>query len=151
MPKLRSHLLSRILGGDSLSGDQDAQLIIKGDQIYSHNLIRINYTMYDVRRDQDVINAASSHCNVMVISHDGSDSARYRYARVLGTYHVNVIFVGPGMVDSNPIRMEFLWLRWYEQLDVAGTGWVAQKLDRLRFPPMVNTDSFGFLDPADVM
>lgn len=62
-----------------------------------------------------------------------------------------MIYAGSGAVDRSPIRMEFLWLRWYEQVDAARTGWAAQRLDRLRFPPLANEDSFGFLDPADVL
>lgn len=80
-----------------------------------------------------------------------STSAPYRYAKVLGTYHVNVIFCNDDRVDYTPIRVDFLWVRWYAQIDVARTGWVAQKLDRLRFPPMANEGSFGFLDPSDIL
>lgn len=88
----------------------------------------------------------------MVLSDSNSlqDSA-YRYAKVLGTYHANVILVGQGMVDYNAIHIEFLWAQWYKQVDSAHTGWAAQKLDHLWFPPMANDDSFGFLDPADVL
>lgn len=149
-PKLETHIFSQIL--DDMDKCNGGRLIFKNDCIYPHSLLRVNYTTYDVRRDQDTINVASSHCNMMILSgSDSSQSPMYRYARVHGTYHANIIFVGQGIVDYNAIRIEFLWVQWYKQVDCTHTGWVAQKLDRLRFPPMANDDSFGFLDPADVL
>ena len=75
----------------------------------------------------------------------------YRYARVLGTFHVNVIYVGPGSVDYQPQRMEFLWIRWYEDAGIGTSGWKNSRLDRLRFPPVTRYDAFGFVDPLDVL
>lgn len=39
-------------------------------------------------------------------------------------------------------------MRWYEEVP-ADSGVIM--LDRLRFPSLDNEDSFGFLDPADVL
>ncbi|KAG2052975.1 hypothetical protein BDR06DRAFT_982936 [Suillus hirtellus] len=113
--------------------------------MYQHNITRFNYTTYDVRRAQDVINPRTSHCNVMVLHSDntmGCKGHRYIYGNVLGVYHVNVIFIGHGMVDYTPIRMEFLWIHWYESMDQYST---------LHFLPLVDEHSFNFLDPADVL
>ena len=38
----------------------------------------------------------------------------FLYARVLGAYHVNVIYTGPGMRDFEAHHFEFLWVRWFE-------------------------------------
>ena len=84
-------------------------------------------------------------------SNESTSGHLFRYARVLGVYHVNVIYVGHGMIDYQPHRMEFLWVRWYENVDVMRNGWLDQKLDRIRFPPVVKEGSFGFVDPADVL
>ena len=75
------------------------------------------------------------------------------YARVLGIYHVNVVYTGAGAIDYYPRRMDFLWVRWYQCLnDISLTaGWTAGSLDRVHFPPMNHEDSFGFIDPADVI
>lgn len=43
-------------------------LIIKDDRLYHHSTARVNYTTYDVRRAQDVINPQTSHCLVTVYS-----------------------------------------------------------------------------------
>jgi hypothetical protein len=85
---------------------------------------------------------------------DGNDATLdhpFRYARVLGTYHVNVVYVGPGMLDYQPRRMEFLWVRWYQHSGVAPVCWNAQTLDRIHFAPMAADDAFGFVDPSIVL
>lgn len=130
-------------------------VLFKHDRLYRHQLFRTNYTTYDIRRSQDVVHAASSHCNIMVLADLGgggiSESNHpFRYARVEGIYHVNVVYVGAGMVNYEPRRMEFLWVRWYRLLDTTG-GWSTQKLDALRFMSVRGGDAFGFIDPADVL
>ena len=73
------------------------------------------------------------------------------YARVLGIYHANVVYTGPGMVSYQPRRMEFLWVRWYHQIDIMKTGWKSRRLDRAKFPPMSAAGAFGFVDPNNVL
>ena len=51
----------------------------------------------------------------------------------------NIVYVGPGMVNYQPIRMEFLWVRWYERSTETGNSWESRKLDRVHFPS-VNED-----------
>jgi hypothetical protein len=119
--------------------------------------MRINYTTYDVRRSQDVVNASTSHCDIMLLAHSGSDSSDsnsphpFNYTWVLGVYHVNAVYVGPGMVDYQAHRLEVLWVRWLQSIEMASSGWEAQKLDRVRFLPMAHNDAFGFVDPSDVL
>ena len=157
MVKLKEHLLLRCIENGKFKHDDGnaCQVLLKRDHIYQHGICRINYTTYDVRREQDVVNASSSQCNVVVLglevntnSPDTAPRTSYRYARVLGTFHANVMCVGQGMVDYNATRMEFLWVRWYEPVGLHGT---AQRLDRLRFSPLSDDDSFGFIAPDDVL
>lgn len=120
--------------------------------MYKHNIMRINYTTYDVRRGDDVIHPGTSHHNIMVLNPRGPSSEHpFWYARVLGIYHINVVYTGMGTADYHPRRLEFLWVRWYEQVHDLATGWMAGSLDQVRFPPMDHEDSFGFVDPADVL
>lgn len=74
----------------------------------------------------------------------------FQYARVLGVYHANLVYVGPGMVDYQPVRVEFLWVRWYK-LTETGAGWESHKLDCVRFPPVNEDDAFGFVNPSNVL
>jgi hypothetical protein len=132
-------------------------LYFKGDRMYRHNIMRINYTTYDVRRAQDTINPNTNHNNIMLLSASAQDdeslSHQYVYARVLGIYHVNVIYTGPGMLDYRARRMEFLWVRWFENVDEepVQNGWDRRQLDRLQFPPLNDEGSFDFIDPSHVL
>ena len=129
-------------------------LFLKNDYIYHHKRIRFHHTTYDVRRGTDIINAGTSRCNIMLLANDGEDSSRphhFFYARVLGAYHTNVIYMGPGMQDHELRHFEFLWVQWFEVVDPASSGWSNSSLDMVRFPPMQHSSSFGFVDPRDVL
>jgi hypothetical protein len=169
MSDLKAHLLSRTIsilgimasepaagdethGGDGVTGDQS--ILIRNDRMYQHKLIRFNYTTYDVRRAQDVVNPTTPHTNIMVLARDDDHTDKkhgFWYARVLGIYHMNVVYVGHGMVDYTPRRLDFLWVRWYQLETAEATGWAARKLHRLLFPPMSTDHAFGFVNPADVL
>jgi hypothetical protein len=120
--------------------------------------MRINYTRYDVRRDEDVIHIGTSrHCNIMMLnprytpgSSVPGDSHPFCYARVLGIFHANVMYVGAGNTDYRPRRLEVLWVRWYK-LESGYATWSARKLDRVSFLPVTDENAFGFLDPSDVL
>jgi hypothetical protein len=131
-------------------------VLFQKDRIYPHNIMRVNYTTYNVRRSQDVLHAFTSHRDIMVLagSTDGGEAANdhpFSYARVLGIYHANVVYKGPGMVNYQPQRLEFLWVRWYRTVETLSAGWSARKLDLIQFPSMTEEDAFGFVDPSDVL
>jgi hypothetical protein len=155
--KLRSSQLEQSTGDDGIplaSDDIDPNSVLfKHDRLYQHSIMRINYTTYDVRRSQDVISMSTPRRDIMVLADSGDCNSvqPFRYARVLGIFHVNAIYVGPGMVNYQPHRLEFLWVRWYRNIGTIGTGWQARKLDRIQFPSLSEDDSFGFLDPSNVL
>lgn len=135
-------------------------VLIRHDRMYTHKVLQVNYTTYDMRRDQDILNPGTSRCNIMVLAQPDTDKAlgrqHFLYGRVLGIHHVNVIYNGPGMVDYNPRRFNFLWVRWYDLEDPAIARTKQSKaplyhLDRLVFPPLNAKDAIGFLDPANVL
>ena len=71
------------------------ELFFKHDCLYHHHILRINYTTYDICRKQDTINPSTPHRDITVLANDevnGDDL--YAYARVIGTYHANVIYTG---------------------------------------------------------
>ncbi|KAH7923645.1 hypothetical protein BV22DRAFT_1015047 [Leucogyrophana mollusca] len=126
-------------------------VVFQKDRIYHHNICRINYTTYDVRRAQDVVNPRTDHCNIMLLSGAQDSRHPFCYARVLGIYHANVIYTGPDNLDYRPRRMEFLWVRWYEEVEGVTFSWDTSGLNTLRFIPMAEDAAFGFVDPADVL
>jgi hypothetical protein len=152
VPKLKDHLSRRIQRSrDASSSGEYATdtIILKDDRMYRHNVARFNYTTYDVRRAQDVLNPRTSHCNIMVLG--ANNGTEYTgHSKVLGIYHVNVIHVGSGMTNYTPQRMEFLWVRWYQPVTQV-SAWESSTLDRVKFPPLNDEHSFDFVDPEDVL
>ena len=131
-------------------------MFLNHESIYQHKVIRFNFTTYDIRRGTDIVKPGGSRCNVMLLADltDGSSPSDFHpflYARVLGAYHANVIYTGPGMLDYTARRFNFLWVRWYQVVDPGSSGWNKSTLDTVRFPPMHEDNSFGFVDPDDVM
>lgn len=174
VPMLKTHILPRIeniIQSERLSTSVSGLLVpgelaslvpanidhlfFKHNRMYTHNILRVNYTTYDVRRAQDTINPRTTHCNVLFLAADGDnpdalDSHPFLYGRVLGIYHVNVVYSGPGMLDYKPRRIEFLWVRWFEHMQPSGS-WASCTLDRLRFPPTSEDGAFSFVNPIDVV
>ena len=83
--------------------------------------------------------------------HADENSHPFRYAQVLGVYHANVVYIGPGMDGYEPHQMEFLWVRWYQQMHTTRSCWMSHRLDRLQFLPVAAEDAFGFVDPSDIL
>ena len=81
---------------------------------------------------------------------DGVSLHPYIYTRVLGIFHVNATYIGPGIIDYCSCRINFLWVRWYQYME-EGAGWGASTLDRVCFPPMADEHAFDFVDPDDVL
>uniref|UniRef100_A0A8H7XVD3 Uncharacterized protein n=1 Tax=Psilocybe cubensis TaxID=181762 RepID=A0A8H7XVD3_PSICU len=137
--RLEDHFLARVL--------ERAQINILGDRIYMHKVLRVNYTTYDIRREQDSINPRN-HCNIMTLSRDSEADTDhpYSYARVLGVFDADVQYNG-----GKTQRLEFLWVRWFEVDHRFRAGWAARRLDRLKFIHSDSPDAFGFLDPSDVL
>jgi hypothetical protein len=130
-------------------------ILFKNDHMYRHNLVRINYTTYDVRRSQDVVNPNTSHRDIILLANQDGDSQTdavhpFLYARVLAIFHANIIYNGPGMLDYAPRKIYFLWVRWFEYSGEAVT-WKHRRLDSLHFPPVAKDDAFGFVDPSHVL
>jgi hypothetical protein len=171
LPRLKAHLLPRVLerirseseNPSSINVEQAElkHVILRHDRMYAHKIIKFNYTTYDMRRDQDVLNPTTSHCNFMTLaqpeSSDLSDGHPFLYGQILGVFHVNVIYNGPGMIDYNPRRFDFLWVRWYDlensvpRKSETTKPKASRRLNRLVFSSLDEEDSVGFLDPADVL
>jgi hypothetical protein len=130
-----------------------AKLFFEQDRMFLHNVLRINYTTYDVRRKQDTINPNTCHRDIMVLADTNDESDHpFLYARVVGIFHVNAVYTGGPIADYRPRKVEVLWVRWFEHDTSAPAGsWCDSRLDRLRFPPMASEHAFSFLDPADAV
>jgi hypothetical protein len=117
--------------------------------MYIHKYCQINYTTYDVRRAQDIINT-TTHADIMMLAHEdeAEKTHHFWYARVCTIFHVNVTVKGYSTVQEMPV----LWVRWLGVDPDYAAGWTAKRLHRVGFvPDGGTTPAFGFLDPALVI
>lgn len=75
---------------------------------------------------------------------------RYIYGRILGIFHVNVIYAGPGRLDYSKRRFDFVWIRWFGSLSAA-QPWSSKRLDRVALKSLADGAACGFVDPADIV
>jgi hypothetical protein len=126
--------------------------------MYQHSILRVNYTTYDVRRAQDTINPRTDHRDILLLSQikcgrNNVTTHQFQYARVLGIYHVNLIYNEPTTHQYQTHRMDFLWVRYFEVIQNVSVqrGWSTSLLDQLQFHPLNSANAFGFVDPAQVL
>lgn len=133
------------------------QVLFKGSRIFQHNVLRINYTTYDLDRRQDNFNSNSEHRNIMMLAggrEEESDPAvphRFCYARILGIYHANIQYIGPGLKDYNASRLDFLHVQWFELVPHHARHDTRSPLDMLRLVPLNTANACDFVDPAEVL
>ncbi|KAI0743684.1 hypothetical protein C8Q80DRAFT_1079612, partial [Daedaleopsis nitida] len=155
--RLKTYLLRRLPGGNTLASDYEPSYAelqsvrIRLNKIYSHKTLRVNYTTYDMRRDQDSINP-STHSDIILYSDDG-DSHPFLYARVLGIFHVNIYRAGAdlcGSGDSLIQREHVLWVRWFDLDTSAPGGFATCRLHRLKWA-RPEEGGYRFIAPEDVL
>ncbi|EAU81343.2 hypothetical protein CC1G_07273 [Coprinopsis cinerea okayama7 len=133
------------------------QVPVSDNRIYSHKLLRVKYTTYDARIDEDLIHLGTDNHNIMVHNPDyqhGSGGHPYRYGKVIGIYHANFdlrSLVDPSIAhlvsDKPPLTTEFLWVRWYRHLPPQ----TSFHMDRLEFEELTEPDSTTFICPSNVI
>ncbi|KAI0754545.1 hypothetical protein C8Q80DRAFT_1117222 [Daedaleopsis nitida] len=149
------HMVNHV-AGDVAATPLHNYVHIKNDRIYHQKRVWLNYTTYDVRRARDIVNPGTEHCHVMMLdptvsAHESSPQGRFLYARVLGAYHANVVYNGPGSRDYHPRRVDFLWVRWYKAVRGGGISLEVSELPEVSFHPIHSDFAFGFVDPAAVL
>ncbi|KIM67444.1 hypothetical protein SCLCIDRAFT_80969, partial [Scleroderma citrinum Foug A] len=128
-------------------------VLFKANRFYAHSLLRTNYTTYDLHRETDTVNPCTDHCDIMLLAQNDGESTishPFCYAHGLGIYHANVVFIGPESRDYQSRHLKFLWVQWFKLLNTPA-GWEQCFLNKGRFIPMHQTDTFGFVDPMDVL
>ncbi len=152
IPKLKNHLIARRLGvqdEDSIPDKYRDLLQIRNDVLWQHKTLRLRYTTYDMRRDQDTINPRTHADILLLTSQDDEDDFPFAYARVIGIFHADVRYTGPGSTSSNWEHTEFLWVRWFVRDPTqTASGFRHRRLPRITF---TSDPPFGFVDPACVL
>ena len=124
---------------------------IEGDHLYQHKVLRINYTWYDMRCDQDSVNP-HTHPDIMMLAPDGAPHP-YLYARVLGIFHIVAYLAGDDLDGADDTELEtihILWVRWFDLDPCAPGGFKARRLPRLKWATL-DDDAFGFVSPDQVL
>lgn len=154
---MKDHLLGR-LRHQTFDGDQTPfsnaernTIQIIDNQICSSKVLRVNYTTYDVRREQDSMNPRTS-ANIMVLSREtGPNVHPYWYARVLGVFHLRILDMDPDTTNQSIQFMEVLWVRWFGTVPGYHYGSKVARLPKIGFVPDTDPLAFGFLDPSLVL
>jgi hypothetical protein len=132
------------------SDEERDNLTFVGNRLYKHDVLRINYTTYDLRCAQDSINIRT-HPYIMTLGHEEEEEDTkwhpYWYAKVLGIFHVNVR--RSGCMETE--RMEFLWIHWFGRDPDHEGGFETCRLHRIGLTDSQEPISYGFLDPHDVI
>ncbi|KAI6119509.1 hypothetical protein EV401DRAFT_1861510, partial [Pisolithus croceorrhizus] len=156
VPKMKVHLLSRLCGyeydGDehSFTDDECNDLRIIGglNQVIESTILRVNYTTYDIHREQDVMHPGTG-CFVMTLSREDEPNAHpFWYCQVIRAFHIKVLHVGPNAQCRSPQTMELLWVRWLGVEPGYSCSFREAKLPKVGFVPETDDNAFGFLDPS---
>jgi hypothetical protein len=152
-------LLGREYDGDEqeYTDHNRNDVVIVDNRLHIHKTLRINYTSYDLRRQQDIINSTSKP-DVMVLScEEGEDVHPFWYARVVKIFHL-LVYHSKSTPEAEhtqailePQRMDVLWVRWFGlDTDTRG-GWPKKQCHGISFIPWDEPGVFGFLNPMQVV
>jgi len=153
---MKDHLLSRLYGyeynGDehSFTEEERNDLRVVGgfNWIIESTILRVNYTMYDIRHEQDVMRPGPA-CFVMTLSWKDEPNAHpFWYCQVIRAFHIDVLHVGPNTRCRSVQTMEFLWVRWLGVVPGYKWGLPEAQLPKVGFVPESDDNAFGFLDPS---
>ncbi|KAJ3518588.1 hypothetical protein NMY22_g13601 [Coprinellus aureogranulatus] len=161
---LKAHLLPRFIRGlnpnlegqalqDTIQALDWSNIVFKDDRLYTHKIMRIKYTTYDARRDEDIIHLDTPQCNVMFLDQSYSYKTPghpFTYGKVVGILHAEVGYVGDvGRRGTQYIYqpIEFLWVRRY-RVHPQTTDF---DLDEAELLPIEEPNSHYFVDPLEVL
>lgn len=158
IPCLEDHLLACVCGieydGDEHAfSNEDCRCInIKGNHVYLHSLLWVNYTTYNLQCEQDTINPLTQ-ANIMVLSHEDECIHPYWYAHVVKIFHIMVQSCDDRhSIFSAPSWMNVLFVWWFRHDVNYLSGWQEKRLHRLQFFDQENpSDAFGFIDPNSIV
>ena len=157
--KLKDHLLSRLHRYD-YDGDERQFSVLEHNNLHfvdnlntvtESKIFRVNYTSYDIRRQQDFMQPGPG-CTIMMLSReDGPNAHPFWYAQVLRAFQIPVVHVVPNICDCSRQIMEVLWVRWLGVEPGYHWGFKEARLPKVGFVPDTDDHAFGFLDPSLVM
>ena len=135
---------------DNFSSQELDPLVIMGNHIYRHKVLRVNYTTYDGRRRQDSLNPRN-HADFMTFSHetDTTDPHPFWYGRIIGIFHARVRYFQHGRYAPEIRHIPFLYVRWFGRDTSFHSGFRYKRYPRIGFDDPEY--AFGFLDPDQII
>ena len=115
--------------------------------------MRIKYTTYDTRRDEDLIHLDTEQTNIMLLNPAysyGSSLHPFIYGKVIAILHAEVAYVGDIAregADYTYYPIEFLWVRWYNVIPSSSDS----ELDKAELLPIDHAAAHSFIDPRQVL
>lgn len=152
IPKLNAHILQRLgyepSNGVSFTLQERVEVDLKDGRLYFHSFMRVNYTSYDRRRQQDLLNP-SLKSDIMMLADETDRLAHpYYYARVIGIFHVVArCHTGPQKYQS----LNVLWIRWLALDEKEKGGFKDRRLYQVGYAAGTDDEAFGFVDPDSVI
>ena len=155
--ELKLHMLHQLPGGNVLSPEYvptDSDLFhvhIKGDHLYQHKVLCINYTQYDMHYNQDSINP-HTHPNIIMLMPDGT-LYPYLYAYMLGIFHIMAYLAGDDLDGADNTELEtvhILWVHWFDLDPHVLGGFKVCHLPQLKWVTL-DDNMFGFVSPNQVL
>jgi hypothetical protein len=106
IPWLKKHLLGCLLGHEydgnkhSFTAQECNTLVFVHNRIYKHNVLHVNYMMYNLQCAQDSLNPRM-HADFITLSHedhndmDPGKTFPYWFSQILGIFHAVVMYTEP--------------------------------------------------------
>ncbi|KAI0788702.1 hypothetical protein C8Q75DRAFT_807432 [Abortiporus biennis] len=140
IPNLKNHLLTHLHGKtingvqQKFSNDNRQLLHILNNCIYSHKVLHVNYTTYDVWCDQDSLNLRTYYRNVMVNSGKiGAEPHEFWYTHILRVFHIHMQQTGHLATTLLPQDMYFTWVHWFSDVPYYKCGSRLVRLPKILF------------------
>lgn len=116
-----------------------------------HRVLRLNYTTYDVRRDQDVINPRTRSDVILLPPVEVDGEHPYQYGHVEAIFHVVVEHVGRGSKIQQQQVFDICWVRRYGLDPAIKGGFKAKRMHRLGRTPDHDRWEYIFVDPKHII
>ncbi|KAI0038029.1 hypothetical protein FA95DRAFT_1478129, partial [Auriscalpium vulgare] len=154
--RLVDHILSRVLNDPNRHDFTDAErntIFIARNRMHLHKVLRINYTTYDCRREQDSINPRT-HPHIVLLSPDDPDDPAFHpflYAQVHLIFHVEFRHIPAQSQATDVQRLDIAWVEWLMLDKSIPCGFEARRLPVVGPLKPESPNAFGFVDPNDVL
>lgn len=145
MELLLAHLCDRLFA----DRNSTEPIFIQNDTLYKHPILTIDYTSYDLKREQDIIHLGYGREGIMVYTPTLGGNEPWSYANILAIYHIIVRTAS----NPEPKRLTVIWVRWMECSASSLSGPNSRNFTRVSFVPWsgIPGSMSDFVDPSHIV